>query len=177
MKAFTKPARLHGGVAALIIGWTLFANCAAKAADVPLGKADIVVVLKSQRVLELLRSGMVIKTYRIALGRHPVGPKKQLGDGKTPEGSYVINGRTTRTPYHLALHISYPDALDRARARAAGVAPGGGIFIHGMPGSYGPFNLSVGIKDWTDGCIAVGDVSIEEIWNAVDNGTPIEIKP
>jgi len=165
------------GLVALLVALALLAHLPASAAGGPLGKADIVVVFKSQRVLELLRDGVVLKSYRIALGRHPIGPKTRLGDGKTPEGSYVIDGRLVRTPYHLALHISYPDALDRARARAARVPPGGGIFIHGMPRNYGHFNLSAGIKDWTDGCIAVGNVAIEEISSAVDDGTPIDIEP
>lgn len=141
------------------------------------GKADLVLVLKRQRVLELLRGGAILKSYQIALGLHPIGPKQRAGDGKTPEGGYVIDGRTTQTPYHLALHISYPDTLDRLRARAAHVSPGGEIYIHGMPRSYGHNDPGPAIKNWTDGCIAVGNIAIEEIWVAVDNGTPIEIEP
>lgn len=166
-------------LAAVLIGFFFLSQLSAIAAasSSSFGKADIILVFKAQRVLELLRGGVVLKTYTIALGPHPVGPKQRVGDGKTPEGSYVIDGRIARTPYHLALHISYPDALDRIRARTAHVSPGGEIFIHGMPASYGHFDISRGIKNWTDGCIAVGNVAIEEIWSAVDNGTPIEILP
>lgn len=164
----------------------LLAGCAAPpppppppapaAAPLPL-KADHVLVLKSRHELQLIANGAVLKSYPIALGSHPRGPKRRHGDGRTPEGVYVIDGRTARTQYHLALHISYPDAADRARARAAHHSPGNGIYIHGMPERYGPFDPVRFFVDWTDGCIAVGNLAIEAIWNAVDDGTPIEIRP
>jgi murein L,D-transpeptidase YafK len=142
-----------------------------------LGKADRILVLKGKRVLELLRGDVVLKSYPIALGRHPRGPKRQRGDGRTPEGDYVIDYRFARTPYHLALHISYPDAADKAHALAAHVRPGGDILIHGMPARFGHTDPVRFFHDWTNGCIAVGNGAIEEIWQAVDDGTPIEIRP
>ncbi len=147
------------------------------AVSAELGKADRVLVLKSQRRLLLLRGDIVLKSYPIALGRHPKGPKRRRGDGRTPEGDYIIDYRFTDTPYHLALHISYPNAADVARARARGVKPGDDILIHGMPERYGHHDPVRFFRDWTDGCIAVGNIAIEEIWDAVDDGTPIEIRP
>lgn len=147
------------------------------AAEPPSGKADRIVVLKAQREIQLLRGGTVLKAYPIALGAHPIGPKRRNGDGRTPEGTYFIDGRISRTPYRLALHISYPDADDKARARAAGFSPGGDIVIHGMPARFGRTDPVRFFVDWTDGCIAVGNIAIEEIWDAVDDGTPIDIRP
>ncbi|HUZ74194.1 MAG TPA: L,D-transpeptidase family protein [Stellaceae bacterium] len=138
-------------------------------------KADRVRVLKAQRLLLLLRNSTTLKTYPIALGPHPRRPKRRYGDGRTPEGLYMIDGRTARTPYHRALHISYPNFGDAARARAAHVRPGGAIFIHGMPASFGHHDPVKFFVDWTNGCIAVGNIAIEEIWNAVDDGTLIDI--
>jgi murein L,D-transpeptidase YafK len=147
------------------------------AAATELGKADRILVLKSKRELLLLRGGVVLKSYPIALGPHPKGPKRRRGDGRTPEGLYVIDYRFSHTPYHLALHISYPNAADRAWARRHGVSPGGEIVIHGMPAWYGHLDPVRFFRDWTNGCIAVGNIAIEEIWHAVDDGTPIEIRP
>jgi len=140
-------------------------------------RADRVRVLKSQRMLLLMRDAAVLKTYPIALGPHPRGSKRRLGDGRTPEGLYLIDGRTAYTPYHRALHISYPDAADIRRARAAHVSPGGAILIHGMPASFGHHDPVRFFVDWTNGCIAVGNIAIEEIWDAVADGTPIELLP
>jgi len=146
-------------------------------AEPPIGKADRILVLKAKRELQLLRGDAVLKTYPIALGRHPVGPKRRENDGRTPEGTYFIDGRISQTPYRLALHISYPDEGDRDRARAAGVMPGKDIVVHGMPAEFGRTDPVRFFVDWTDGCIAVGNIAIEEIWDAVDDGTPIEIRP
>ncbi len=140
-----------------------------------LPKVDRIVVWKSKRELDLMLKGIVIRAYPIALGNHPVGAKRRKGDGRTPEGVYVIDSRTRRTAWHRALHISYPNAGDRIRAKGAN--PGGDIFIHGMPASFGRKDPVRFFVDWTDGCIAVGNIAIEEIWNAVDDGTPIEIRP
>lgn len=141
-------------------------------------KADRILVLKSARKLELLHGRTLLKTYPIALGQHPIGTKRASGDGRTPEGTYYIDARQPASRYHLALHISYPNATDRARATAAGRDPGGNIMIHGLPNGYrGPLDPVRFYKDWTDGCISVGDTAIEEIWAAVSVGTPIEIRP
>ena len=140
-------------------------------------RADLVVVSKKRREMVLLRGESVLRTYRIALGREPVGPKRQEGDGRTPEGRYVIDRRNAKSKYHLSLHISYPDAADVARAREAGVDPGGDIMIHGLPNGFGWLGSLHRTLDWTDGCIAVTDQEMDEIWQSVDDGTPIEIKP
>ncbi len=100
------------------------------------------------------------------------------GDGRTPEGVYLIDGRNAHSPYHLALHISYPNPAESAQSVAAHTDPGGDIFIHGLPVSYnGPGDPVRFYKDWTAGCISVGNTAIREIWAAVDDGTPIEIRP
>lgn len=148
----------------------------ASAQALPL-QADRIIVIKSEHVLKLMRADQVLKTYPIALGRHPKGGKFRRGDGRTPEGVYVIDGRYTRTIFHRELHISYPNDDDRARALAAHVRPGGGIFIHGMPPRFGHTDPVRFFRDWTDGCIAVGNIAIEEIWDAAADGTPIEIRP
>jgi murein L,D-transpeptidase YafK len=124
-----------------------------------------------------MHAGRVIKTYKIALGSEPVGPKARQGDHRTPEGTYVIDNRNANSKFHRSLHISYPNAADRERARKLGISPGGDIFIHGLPNGYGFVGAAHRARDWTDGCIAVTDQEIEEIWRAVDNGTPVEILP
>ena len=143
----------------------------------PVAVADEVVVLKGKRVLELLAKGEVFESFPIALGAHSTGTKRQRGDGRTPEGLYRIDGRTTKTRWSRELHISYPNARDRARADAGHVNPGGGIYIHGMPRDYGPYDPPQWYKDWTAGCIAVGNAAIVKIWDAVPDGTPIDIRP
>jgi murein L,D-transpeptidase YafK len=165
----------RGIVALLLVVFIAAAPPAAPAAAPSIGKADRILVLKAQRRLLLLRGDAVLKSYPIALGPHPRGPKRWQGDGRTPEGVYIIDRRTKRTAYHLALHISYPneDDLDRA----AGGNPGGAIFIHGMPARFGHTDPVRFFVDWTDGCIAVGNIAIEEIWRAADDGTTIEIRP
>lgn len=144
---------------------------------VPPLRADRIVVLKDKRLLELALAGKTVASFPIALGEHPRGPKRREGDGRTPEGRYTIDRRSTDTRYTRALHISYPDARDRERAQALGARPGGAIFIHGLPRDYGPFDPPKWYRDWTDGCVAVGNAAIEKIWAAVPDGTPIDILP
>ena len=139
--------------------------------------ADRVVVLKKARTLQLLSEGKVVKLYKVALGGDPVGPKTRQGDHKTPEGVYVLDSRNAHSQFHKSIHISYPNVRDRAAARANGVSPGGDVFVHGLPNGYGWVGVSHRVKDWTDGCIAVTDEEIEEIWKAVADGTLIEIRP
>ena len=133
-------------------------------------RADLVVVSKKKREMTLLRGESVLRTYRIALGREPVGPKRREGDGRTPEGRYTIARRNARSKYHLSLHISYPDAADVARAREAGVDAGGDIMIHGQ--RDGVVRME---GDWTQGCIAVTDDEMDEIWGLVGEGTAVWI--
>jgi murein L,D-transpeptidase YafK len=133
-------------------------------------RADAIHVHKSLRRMELLRDGKVIGRYRIALGDAPVGHKRQQGDERTPEGDYRITYRNAQSRFHLSLRISYPDESDRRQARARGVDPGGDIMIHGATPTWY-------LRDWTDGCIAVTDAEIEQIWRRVPVGTPIRIDP
>lgn len=139
-------------------------------------QADRLVVYKSERRLDLLLDDDVVKSYRIGLGFNPVGHKQREGDGRTPEGDYVIVSRNRNSKYHRALRISYPNARDRADARKRGVSPGGDIMLHGSPNWASDESGFEGL-DWTLGCIAVTNAEIREIWNAVDDGTPITIKP
>jgi len=140
-------------------------------------QADYVLVRKSSKELTLFSGSMRLKTYKIALGKNPVGHKVMEGDKRTPEGTYFIDARNENSKYHLALHISYPDAIDAMKARSLGSSPGGSIMIHGTGDEYewmGNLHASI---NWTDGCIAVTNEEIEEIWNLVPVGTPIEIRP
>ena len=139
--------------------------------------ADRVMVLKKERTLQLLSHGKVIKSYKVALGRDSIGPKTQQGDHKTPEGVYVLDSRNEHSQFYKSIHISYPSPHDRAAARSKGVSPGGDVFVHGLPNGYKWVGASHRLKDWTDGCIAVTDEEIDEIWAAVADGTPIEIRP
>ena len=139
--------------------------------------ADRVVVLKKERTLQLLSHGKVIKSYKVALGGDPLGPKTRQGDHKTPEGVYRVDSRNGHSQFYKSIHISYPSARDRAAARAQGVSPGGDVFVHGLPNGYRWVGSSHRMKDWTDGCIAVTNQEIDEIWTAVTDGTPIEIRP
>jgi murein L,D-transpeptidase YafK len=134
-------------------------------------RADQIIVSKAAREMLLLRGSSCLRSYRIALGREPAGHKLQEGDGRTPEGRYTIDRRNPKSKYHLSLHISYPDARDMARAAAAGVEPGGDIMIHGLKDGVQPPG------DWTQGCIAVTDEEMDEIWSLVPEGTPIVIAP
>jgi murein L,D-transpeptidase YafK len=139
--------------------------------------ADRVLVEKAARRLTLLRDGTPLKIYRVALGRAPVGSKEQEGDQRTPEGLYLIDFHKEDSDYHRALHVSYPEERDIERAAAAGVPPGSDIMIHGIRNGLGWIGAFHRRTDWTAGCIAVTDFEIEEIWRAVPDGTPIEIRP
>ncbi len=144
--------------------------------DKPL-RADQVIIYKSLRRLDLLHDGKRLRSYRISLGGNPLGHKQQEGDSRTPEGDYKIDWRNPKSKYHLSLHISYPDKSDKASARKRGVSPGGDIMIHGLPNGWEAAGMALAGVDWTDGCIAVDNWAIKEIWDAVPNGTPISILP
>jgi len=140
-------------------------------------QADRIVIVKSARTMTLLSGANVLKTYKVALGAVPVGPKRVEGDHKTPEGNYVIDAKNAHSQFHLSLHISYPSEADQQRARSAGARPVGAIMIHGLAKSFaflGPLHRQT---DWTDGCIAVTNAEIEEIWKLVPVGTRVEIQP
>lgn len=122
-------------------------------------------------------NGGVLKTYRVALGTEHVGMKEQEGDHKTPEGEYSVDAKNAHSEFFMALHLSYPNAADRARARSLGVNPGGDVEIHGLGKKFGWVGAAHRLRDWTDGCIAVTNEEIQEIFAIVPVGTPVEIKP
>ena len=139
--------------------------------------ADSIVVEKQRRTMTLYNSGYPVKIYQVALGKEPTGDKMRIGDNRTPEGVFYIDFLNAQSKYHKALHISYPDADHIQRARALGVAAGGDIMIHGLPPAFADLGAKHREFDWTNGCIAVTDQEIEEIWRAVPNGAAIQIKP
>lgn len=124
-----------------------------------------------------MNQGKILKSYKIALGRDPQGQKVRQGDHKTPEGTYILDRRNDKSRFYRSIHVSYPDARDRATAARLGVEPGGDVMIHGLPNGFGWLGNLHREMDWTDGCIAVTDEEMDEIWRAVPDGTPIEIKP
>ena len=138
---------------------------------------DRIVVEKAARKLSVFRESRQLKTYRVALGRSPIGPKEKEGDMKTPEGIYKIDGRNPQSSFHLALHISYPSDDDNARAAERGVSAGFDIMIHGIQNGRGWIGAFHRWKDWTAGCIALTDEEIEELWRVTPDGTAIEIRP
>ena len=136
---------------------------------------DKVFVDKSERRLQLLSGDDVIRTYRIALGDSPVGHKQQEGDQRTPIGTYTLDYKNENSIAHRSIHISYPNAADKANAKQLGVSPGGDIMIHGQMNGFGHLAAINQKYDWTDGCIAVTDDEMDEIMAAVTLGIPIEI--
>ncbi|BCS55429.1 L,D-transpeptidase family protein [Geobacter sp. SVR] len=141
------------------------------------GAVDRILIEKNERRLTLLAKGEAVKTYRIALGGNPVGPKERQGDNKTPEGIYTIDARNKDSGYHLSLHISYPNEKDRKRARELGVSPGGDVMIHGIKNGFSWVGNAHAEVDWTKGCIAVSNEEIEEIARVASSGTIVEIRP
>ncbi len=139
--------------------------------------ADRLVIDKSERTLTVFWHGVPLKVYRVALGGEPTGPKRKQGDQRTPEGRYVVSKRLEDSTFHLALYLSYPNEEDRARARADGVNPGGAIEIHGLRPGYEWLGSAHVLFDWTDGCVAVTNAEIEELWRVAPIGTPVEINP
>ena len=138
---------------------------------------DSIEVDKGLRLISLYSKGMLVRGMFVALGQNPVGQKVRAGDNRTPEGVYRIDYRNPFSKYRLALHVSYPNAQDVARAQKAGVSPGGNIMIHGLPKKFHDYGPDHRLTDWTNGCIALTDEEIEEIFGRVAIGTPIVIKP
>jgi rhombotail lipoprotein len=139
--------------------------------------ADTVLVKKTERRLYLKRQDQILKTYEISLGGNPVGPKVQEGDRRTPEGRYVLDWRKSNSSFYKSIHVSYPSKADMESARSRGVRPGGMIMIHGTPKHYEWTRFCPNERDWTNGCIAVSNRDMDEIWSVVPDGTPIEIHP
>jgi len=148
-----------------------------ESAPAAVAPADLVVVRKAQRRLSLYQAGRELKSYRISLGLSPVGHKEREGDFRTPEGSYLLTRRNARSEFFLALQVSYPNAQDLSLARRQGWSPGGLIMIHGLPNVPKYARERYLASDWTDGCIAVSNEDMLEIWLLTQADTPIEILP
>jgi murein L,D-transpeptidase YafK len=140
-------------------------------------QADSVLVVKSERKMYLLRAGRVLRTFDVALGVVPNGPKQREGDFRTPEGRYYLESRNADSDYFLSIKVSYPNEQDRARARSQGVDPGGQIMIHGLPNEPKYEQRHYQGSDWTDGCIAVSNSDMVDIWLMTRESLPIEIRP
>jgi len=145
--------------------------------SVALPTADEVVVRKAERRLYLMRHGQVLRSYRVALGLVPQGPKEQAGDFRTPEGRYLLTRRNSHSDYFLSIQVSYPNADDMRRAHRIHVNPGGSIMVHGLPNNLRHPPDYYAAADWTDGCIAMSNADMVELWLMVQDNTPIEILP
>jgi murein L,D-transpeptidase YafK len=139
--------------------------------------ADLIVVRKSERRLYLMRHGEVLRSYRVALGLQPEGAKERAGDFRTPEGRYLLTRRNPRSDFFLSIQVSYPNDQDIRRARHQHVDPGGSIMLHGLPNSLRHPPEYYAQSDWTDGCIAVSDSDMVELWMMTQDNTPIDIRP
>ena len=142
-----------------------------------IAKADSVFVSKSDSRLYLKKDGKTLKKYRVVFGANPSGHKQQEGDERTPEGKYILDYKNANSSFYKSIHISYPNEADKKRAEEKGVNPGGSIMIHGQKNGFGWLAFVTQFFNWTDGCIAVSNGAMDEIWQAVDVGTPIEISP
>lgn len=165
--ATTAPRRL------LLVICGLALACAAATAEKPAQPVDLVVVMKSERMLHLYRDGVPVRSYPIGLGDNPEGHKQRSGDQRTPEGAYRLDWRNPDSVFYKSIHVSYPDRDDRRATVRRGVDPGGEIMIHGQP-NYA-FEKRTG--DWTDGCIAVSNKAMDDLWTNVPDDTPIHIYP
>lgn len=150
----------------------LVPTCAAS-----LQNADFVLVVKSESTLYLQKNGTTLTQYHVVFGANPKGHKQKQGDKRTPEGRYTLDYKNENSSFYKSIHISYPNERDRRRAKELGVSPGGQIMIHGQKNGYGWLSPISQQFNWTDGCIALTDRDMDEVWDAVDAGTPIEIKP
>jgi murein L,D-transpeptidase YafK len=157
----------------------LFGSAAAEAPEgvAAPAQADYVLVDKSDRKLTLFKAGRVLREFDVSLGLVPNGPKQREGDFRTPEGKYLLDMRNANSDFFLSIHVSYPNEADRARARALGVDPGGQIMIHGLPNEPKYDLRRYEDTDWTDGCIAVSNSDMVDIWLMTRESTPIEIRP
>lgn len=140
-------------------------------------KADRVVVVKSSKTLSLYRDQKLIRAFPVVFGANPIGHKQQEGDERTPEGQYTLDFKKADSAFYKAIHISYPSAQDVESARKRGVSPGGSVMIHGQKNHLGWASFISQHFNWTNGCIALTNEDMELVWQAVDAGTPIEVKP
>jgi murein L,D-transpeptidase YafK len=151
--------------------------CLIPAVAFGMDKADRVLVIKSKSTLYLKKQGKILKQYHARFGANPRGHKQKKGDERTPEGKYILDYKNQDSRFYKSIHISYPNEADKKRAKKMGVNPGGCIMIHGQKNGLGRVTFMTQRFNWTDGCIAVSNHAMDEIWLAVDVGTPIEIKP
>jgi murein L,D-transpeptidase YafK len=140
-------------------------------------KADLVRVVKSESRLYLIRDDQVFASYNVVFGANPKGHKEREGDERTPEGRYYLTYKNPGSAFYLSIHVSYPNADDRAHARELGVDPGGDIMIHGQKNGKEWLSRFSRFVNWTDGCIALSNSDMDEVWDAIDAGIPIEIEP
>jgi len=140
-------------------------------------KADSVLVKKHEKRLYLMKNKKPFKIYRVAFGANSKGPKRKEGDERTPEGTYILDYKNSDSDFYKSIHISYPNDQDIKRAEEMGIAPGGDIMIHGQKNGAKNFSLIHRYVNWTDGCIAVTNAEMDEIWAFIDVGTPITIEP
>ena len=158
---------------ALLLGVALLSWSCLAAAE----KADLVVVSKSESRLYLERSGKRFDSFKVAFGGDPKGHKQREGDERTPEGRYMLDSKNPNSSFYKSIHISYPNASDRAAAKSRGVSPGADVMIQEQKNGWGWLAPISQLFDWTDGCVALRNSDMEKVWNAVDIGTPIEIQP
>lgn len=159
-------------------GMALVGSGAPPAYAAPEEQADRIIVSKSDRKMYLLRGADVLKTYDVSMGMAwGAGHKQREGDQRTPEGDYLIDWRNPKSVAHLSLHISYPNAADKTAAAANGYSPGGDIMIHGLPNGWGALGRWHTWLNWTDGCVAVTNAEMREIWSLTPTGTPISLYP
>src|SRR5258708_10530760 len=151
-----------------LIAWALLSRCEAGTDAV----VDRILVVKSSRTMTLLSHSKALRTYKVALGGQPVGAKHRIGDHKTPEGQYVVSVKLANSQFHRALRISYPNAEDLQRSRKLGATPGELVESHGLGRDFGWLGALHRKTDWTDGCVAVTNEEIDEIWKLVPLGTP-----
>jgi murein L,D-transpeptidase YafK len=139
--------------------------------------ADTVLVIKSAKRLYLLNKGEPFASLPVTFGGQPEGHKQALGDQRTPQGHYMLDYKNVNSQFYKSIHISYPNAQDRAEARKQGQSPGGDIMIHGQANGWEWAAPIVQLFSWTDGCIALSNKDMDLVWAAVNPGTPIEIRP
>jgi len=161
---------------AFLAGFTFFV-VDAHHATAGLPPVERVVVYKSRHIMQLLSGNEVVRSYKVALGRNPLGTKQRAGDCRTPEGSYVIDWHKKNSKFYKSLHISYPNNQDLATSKNRGSSPGGDIMIHGLPKGFEELADDHYLRNWTKGCIAVNNTEMDEIWKLVADETPILIKP
>ena len=169
-----RPFTCLPGLATLLTSLCLF-SASAPASDFPM--ADKIVVEKENRKLYLMRNGEIFRTFEVALGVAPIGDKEREGDQRTPEGRYLLDDRNPDSDFFLSIHISYPSLAERAAARQMGLDPGGAIMIHGQPNEPTFSAAYYRQEDWTNGCIAVSNSDMIDIWLMTPSDIPIEILP